>query len=209
MDPRARHRKAGRAEVVEGMAEGVDAIAVDGGDRARAAERQVAADETDANGVARRERRGRRGRRPGGAAARHRREAAGGKAGGDEVGDVAAEAAHHERRGDGPEHRAQLSAVQSAQPGRPDIRRRLGEGVGAREDLLERGGQRRGAEREVQLGAGAAADGAAAGAPRRVNHFINRRDAGDGLSRERRQGNRRRRRPSGRRCTPGCRSCRR
>ncbi len=78
--------------------------------------------------------------------------------------------------------------LDAAQPERPDIRRRLRRTGGAREDLLERGGQRRGAERQVQLGARTAADGAAAGAPRRLNHLVDRRDAGDRLLARTRRG---------------------
>ena len=53
----ARHRELRRPEVVERMAERVDAIAVDVGHRAGGAELEVAAQQRDADGVARLERR--------------------------------------------------------------------------------------------------------------------------------------------------------
>ena len=49
---RARHRELRRAQTVERMAERVDAVAVDVGDRAGGAELQVAAHERDADRIA-------------------------------------------------------------------------------------------------------------------------------------------------------------
>ena len=67
-----RHRERGRPEVVERMAEGVDAVAVHLGDRAGGAEREVARQQRHADGVAGRQRgrprpavAARRGRAPG------------------------------------------------------------------------------------------------------------------------------------------------
>ena len=55
-DPRARHREPRRTEVVERVAEGVDAALVHEGDGAGAGHREVAAHQGGADGVARLER---------------------------------------------------------------------------------------------------------------------------------------------------------
>ena len=95
------------------MAERVDAVAVDVRDRAGAAELQIAADEHDADRVARLERALERllaGVQPGGAAA-GRDEALVAERAAEHVGELRLEARHHERRRDRTEQRAELRAA--------------------------------------------------------------------------------------------------
>ena len=134
MDVRARHRELGRAEVEEGMAERVDAVAVDVRDRAGGAHLEIAADQGDANRVAFAERPAcmfvSDGACAGGAAARHHRGEPGlAERTRQQVNRLRLEAAHHERRGDRPQHRAELRAGGGGQPDRLHVRRRLANGA--------------------------------------------------------------------------------
>ena len=110
VDVCAGHRERRRPEIEERMAECVDAIAVDVRHRAGCAEIRVTRQQRYAHRIAR-PKRGRRFRRlSAGGPREHGLEAAVPENRRQQIGGLRGDAAHHERGGDWPEQRAQLTA---------------------------------------------------------------------------------------------------
>ena len=190
VDVGARHRELGGSEIVEGVPERVDLVAVDVGDRAGRAHVDVSAGERDADGIALAERPGRHRRlRPGRHAGDHRREARVTKCPEYQIDGLGLEAAHEERRRNRPEHRADLRAGGGRHPNRLHVGWPAGKRRQARRRAGERGREPFARDRQLELRLSGAR---AAGQGRRVLHLGNRRDAGDRFLRERadRVGNR-------------------
>ena len=184
VDVRPGQRERGRAEAVERMAEGVHPIAVHLGDRAGGAEFEIAAHQRDADGIARAQR-ARRGRRRillrQRAAGHHRQEAAIAEGAHHRIGHGGVEPAERNRRGNRTEQGADAGAHRGAAE-QLHVVGAVGERPGPREGLRQRRAKRVLAERHRQLDACRLAARSRQG--RRVDHLVERGDAGDRLLRE-------------------------
>ena len=169
------------------MTERIHAVAVDMGHRAGRPERQIAADEHDADAVTRFQRSFKRllaGMEAGGVSA-HRDEALFAERAAEHVGDFRLEPGHHERRRDRTEQRAELRAADVGDGGHAGELRVAGS-IGERsipvQGLAEGGLEVLARERILEAHA-------RAGGPRRVQrgrvrHLGDRRDAGNRFLRE-------------------------
>ncbi len=187
IDVGAGHRKFGRPEVVHRVAERVDAIAVDVRHGPGTAKLQIAADQHDADRVARLQRTVERllALAEAGRAGAARYEALILEGAADNVGDVGLEACHDHRRGDRAQHGPELAAGEPCY-GAHAFEARVAGTVGERtipvERLAERRHERVARQRVLDVDAGTWRPHV--GQERRVGHLRDRRDAGDRLLRK-------------------------
>ncbi len=188
VDVSAGHRKFGRSEAIHRMTKRVHLVAVDMGDRARAAEHQVAPDQHHADSVARFQRPFVRlfaTRRSGNCGAASRHEALVAERSAEEVSNFRFEARHHERRRNGAHQCPNLAGAEIID-GRKrlaaNIRRPIGKRVIPVQRLAKCRRQVFARQRILDSNAGRCRP--RVGQRRRVGHFANRCNAGNWLFRE-------------------------